>query len=558
MARSRSRRSLLFVMLVVASMACGALVTCSDDDPTCVPEYGYELKDGTCAGLPTEPCTDAFCGQSSTKCSKTYHVSASSPAKGDGSKAAPFAKLADAAKAATSGDCVLVASGSYTGTTFKGGANILGTGADSTVITGAGSAWALVMKGGTGGSVRGIGISGVGNGLYIDAAEGLHVDRVRINGATGVGLYARAAKNLELVQVTVRATSNGKISDTKASGAMGFILAGGTTATITRLLAEKNAQIGLYTADSVVTMTSSALVDSGSKTDETSRGVSLTCSSVSACKALGKSTLNGVEFWRNYCVSLSVMGVNTEVSKLTVSGTKQAIDSTTTQKYSNAVQAVAFRTGSFPLKPDQYHSSKLLMTDSTVENGEGAGVVIEFSSATLNKNTIKGNSDRGIWVQRTSGTAGHSVVLNSNTVEGNKLVAIGGTGAQNVTVNGGTASTTASKRQLLGSGEQMVGDGIQALNGSSFTVDMVTLAKNDRVSVVLDASAGKVSNCILDRKDPTKDDGILAQNGSTVTAKGNKDAKGGAVPAVQTSKSKVGLDPTPIFMPPAAPAPLIK
>ena len=458
--------------VLVAAFACGAILSCGDEEevpPTCIPGSGYELSDGTCAGLPSlSICGDTYCEDARETCAHKYYVSWSATPGGSGTMGAPLAKLADAAAVAASGDCVLVSAGSYGAASFKGGVNLLGAGAGSVTITpGSGKTRGLEITGGSGGLVRGVRVNGPGGGIHVDGTAGLRIEQVHVNGATGAGIYAGAAKNLSLKQVTVSGTGLGKIGKETITRAMGIVLTKGTSAKITRLLGLKSAQIGLYAVDSTVDISSSALVQNGKGADESSRGLVITCSSVSSCKALGKSTLTTVEVRDNYCVGVSLVGVLADLSGLQVTGTLAATDKTTQQKYANSVQVQAFRTKPFPLSTGQYHSAVVKMTGSTVTGGAGAGIVVEFSSATLNKNLVSTHEDRGIWVQRTADYAGHKVSLEENKVEGNRMVAIGGSQALNVTVKGGTASGTRTKRVIQGGKEMFPADGIMAARTQS-------------------------------------------------------------------------------------------
>jgi len=556
----RDRLSLASALASVI-LVCTLSLSCSDDEapPTCPPGFSYELADGSCVGVTTQHiCQGSYCKDAKIQCAKTYHVSSAAASSGDGSTSAPFQKLADAAMVATSGDCVLVASGSYAGASFKGGVSLLGVGADASIIKGSTKAAAVLeIKGGTGGVIRGFRIEGPGEGLSIQGTQNLKVEQVYISGATGASLYAGQADNLTLINVTTSGTTKGLIGKDTTPRAIGLVLTNGSSAKVTGLLAQKNGQIGHYSMDSVVTMSSSALVDNGVATDEASRGLHMGCSSVASCKALGQNSITGVLLRNNYLVSLSIVGVQVTLSNTTVNGTKHAIDSRTTYRYSNAVQILAYRPfkQGFPVPPGQYHSAKVTMNGCTVDNSEGAGVVVEFSSAVLKNNTISDNGDRGIWLQHIAGSTGQSVLLEGNKVEANTIVAIGGSRATNVTIKGGTASHTRTKRLLSMQSEEFPGDGIMAAMDSKFTVEAVSLVKNGRVSVVYDASSGSVANCKIDRKDLKLDDGILAQNNSQVSVKGNQDTKGVTLSAVTSLAQKVGLDDDDIPIPPSMAAP---
>ena len=141
------------VYLLVMVLVCSAILSCSDDEevpPTCIQGAGYELSDGTCAGLASlSVCGDTYCEDANEKCTHKYYVSRSAASGGSGAMGSPFARLADAAAVASGGDCVLVAAGAYGAATFAGGVNLLGAGAGSVTITpGSENARALEVTGG--------------------------------------------------------------------------------------------------------------------------------------------------------------------------------------------------------------------------------------------------------------------------------------------------------------------------------------------------------------------------------------------------------------------------
>jgi len=531
-------------------------ITCSEEkESACLPSIGFKLEDGTCAGPSTaEICAAEYCPDATLTCAQTYYVLAGAAAGGNGSQASPFALLADAAAKAVSGDCVLVGRGAYSTAQFSGGVNVLGVGPSSSSITpAAGSAWALAIKNGAGGVVRGFGLSGSSVGLVINGVKGLRVEQVVVSGATGVGLFASTATNLTLNQVTVRDTKNSKVGAGTSDSAMGLVLVGSSVAKLNRVLVSSNAQLGLLSSDSAVEISTSAFTSNGGTMNKTSSGVVISCSSLTSCKALAASKMSSVEMHNNFGASLIVAGCKADISKVKINGNKRAAD------IMRGIQVQGYFKYDGQGKVLESLGAQFTMADSTIANGEGQGVIIDFSTATLKNNKVSSNQGRGIWVQRTRSAVGQKVLLENNTVSDNQMVAIGGTDSQDVTIKGGTVSGTKLYPILVGGGVKKSGDGIQTLEGSSFTVEGVTVSKNERASIVVDgaSTASTVTNCTIQKVGAT-DDGILGQNGATVNASGNKDSKGAALAVVNIPGTKHSLDPNPMLMPAAMSAPQIK
>ena len=434
------------------------------------------------------------------------------------------------------------------------------------------NAAALSIKGGKGGMIRGLGLSGAGIGLIVNGTQDLTIDRVRVNGATGMGLYATGAKNLIIKATTVRSTASGKVGTGTSAVAMGLVLSNSTTATLSLVLVEQNQQVGLLASDSVVNWSTSAVLDNGGKKDQGSMGVTITCSSVAACqtlRTLGTSKLTGVELLRNYGVSFALTGSKAILSKIRISESKGAGDLV---DFARSLQVAAYRKKEFPVKTGEYFGADLELSDSVIDKGEGLGVIVELSSAKLTNNVISQHKERGVWLQSIEDTFGQKVLLDGNKVEDNALIGIGSTGADNVTIKGGAVSRTKLGLMLVGGSSLSMGDGIQVIprwylkegettptsKASKIAVTAVTLAQNDRASVLIDKSTGTVDNCKVDRKDPAKDVGILAQNSGKVQASGNKDGQGKPLAPVTVPGTKLAIDPFPLFMPAATQAPAVK
>lgn len=556
------------VGLLWAVILCWSVLACAEEEEEvpCAPKYGYQLRDGVCAGLASrEVCAETFCEDAAVSCAKKHYVLRSASGQGSGTQSSPYARLSHAAKAAVSGDCVLIGRGAYTSAEFVGGVSLLGTGAaGATVTPDKAGGNALLIKGGKGGVIRGLGLSGAGVGLLVDGTQDLTVEQVRVNGATGIGLYATGAKNLQLKAVTVRATAGGVVGTGSSAVAMGLVLVNGTTATLSRLLVEQNKQLGLMASDSVLSWSRSAVLDNGDRGDLGSMGVLITCSGIKACKdlkSLGASKLTDLELARNHGVSFALTGARATLSRVRISDGKGAGDKVGRAR---SVQVGAYRKKAFPVASGDISAAQLELTDSVIEKGARYGLIIELSSATLKNNVISHHLERGVWLQSIESALGQQVLLDGNKVEHNTKIGVGLSGADNVTITGGTISRTKLETSLLPKGGSVTtGDGVQVLSrmyldkggikeiykASKVKISAVTMVKNQRVSVIIDRSSGTVSNNTVDRLDPAKDDGILAQNSGTVQGSGNKDGQGNPLAPVTVPGTKVAVDPNPLWMP---------
>ena len=544
------RQNPIVSTLVLAGYVAAVAALCSacgDDEEgpnteTCPVGFGHILKDGTCAGiLHRDVCSEEYCADPGISCKKTYYVSANAASGGGGTRTAPFTRLSDAAKVADSGDCVLVGRGEHTGTEFRGGINVQGTGAGGTVIKPAsGTKSVLKVKDGSGGVIRGMSITGGAAGIAIDGAHKLRVEQVRISGTSGVGLHASSAKELSVSSTTVYGTKLGTVGAGADKMAMGIVLSKVSKARLTRVLVQMNPQIGILGSDSDMEVSWSAVVDNGSFEQNDSRAVSLVCTSVDTCKALGASKLTDVELYRNYGVGVFMEGTRAELSRVKVSASDK-----TNAGVASGVFVWPYWDRVLPISPGKFYSAALNMSGSAVEGCKGPGVTVELSTATLEDNTISKNEGFGIRLQTILSSMGQKVRLERNTVEDNRAAAIVGIKAEDVTIKGGTASRTKLEATIAGAKFVKMGDGMQILDGSKFTVESVSLVKNERASIVVDASTATVSNCTITRKDPSIDDGILAQNGGKVTATNNKDGQGKPLSAVQVKGVKVTVLATP-------------
>lgn len=517
------RMSRHFPLLICIGATQVGVGGCSDD-PTpleqCESGYSHRLKDESCAGVTTQTlCQGTYCPDSTVKCTNSLYVSAKAAAGGNGSQAKPFKDLPDAAKVAKSGDCVHVGPGAYLGALFSGGVSILGAGVKLVSVSPAKKGEpVLAMSGGSGGVVRGLELKGGSFGLVLSKIQGIKIEHTRVSGAEGVGLYAQEATGIVLDHVAVVKTKAVSMQKSTEEVGIGVLLNKNSVATIRFSLLQSNGQLGLMTSDSSVDITSSAVVDNGVQGGDGSGGIVLY--TTTSCKAAYTAKLSSLVVDDNRGVGITVAGPRTELNKVNVTKTRYG--------GGNMRQLSVQSTSSF------------IMRDSLVSESSGQGIVIDGSCVgenpepiyiKLNNNTISKNMDRGVWLQNIK--APKLVVLENNTVTGNLLVGIGGTMAAGVQVIGGSVSTTKKGPLPKGDSSDYMGDAIQALSSSSFTIKGVSFSNNGRLSVIFDSSGGEVSQSKFSAKVPA----VVVQNGSKgkVTNTGNKLDSGKSVNITEPS-----------------------
>ena len=492
---------------LVAGLLLGPLVACSDEaaDPP-KPSCDVKLSDGTCAGvrLPTI-CSETYCAacsgcqQTGPTCKKTLHVSAGA-AGGDGSSGKPFGEIAAAAGKAAAGDCILVAGGSYAAATLVGGVSLLGAGADVVTISAAKGAYALTIKGGSGGALRGVTLSGEGRGLMVDSVKGLHVEQLRTDGVRALGIVARKSGGLTLHEVMVHKTRD----DGAGKYGVGLVLAEGSQAKLTQVVIQDSASQGLLASESALSLSAAAVTGSGLY------GVAVDCSVDAACQgalasSIDKTLLNG-----NGGVGLWVRGAKLSVKDSEVGNTKLA---------SGLARGV-----------DVQGKAQIEISGSKIHHSAGQGIVIDDSAGKLTQNKINDNDERGVWIQ-CSGAV--NLTLDNNEIADCKLVGVGTVGCSGITIKGGTVARIKKTPVLMGSTSVEIGDGVQLLNKSDVTVDGVTIDAAGRVGLLIDDAVGTISNSTIGG---TADD-LVVQNAQTSAQKlsNNKDAGGKTLGATTPS-----------------------
>jgi hypothetical protein len=488
---------------LITCLALGPLVACSDDtvDPP-KPSCDVKLSDGTCAGvrLPLI-CGETYCAacsgcqQTGPTCKKTLHVSAGA-AGGDGSSGKPYSEIAAAAGKAAAGDCILVASGTYGAATLVGGVSLLGAGADVVTINATKGGYALTVKGGSGGTLRGVSLSGEGRGLLVDSVKGLHVEQLRSDSVRELGIVARKSGGLTLNEVMVRKTRD----DGAGKYGVGVVLAEGSQAKLTQVVIQDSASQGLLASESALSLSASTVTGSGLY------GVAVDCSVDAACQGALASSIDKSLLNENGGVGLWVRGAKLSVKDSEVGKTKLA---------SGLARGVEVQ-----------GKAQIEISGSKIHHSAGQGIVIDDSAGKLTQNRITDNEERGVWIQ-CSGAS--NLTLDGNEITDCKMVGVGTVGCTGVTIKGGKVARIKKTPVLVGNTSVEIGDGVQLLDKSDVTVDGVTVDAAGRVGLLIDDAVGTISNSTIDGSAGN----LVVQNAQTSaqTLNNNKDAGGKALSA---------------------------
>ena len=129
----------------------------------------------------------------------------------------------------------------------------------------------------------------------------------------------------------------------------------------------------------------------------------------------------------------------------------------------------------------------------TVEKNQGAGVLVDgtLTKATIKNSTVSENKERGVWLQKVTGTLDNPAVrIEGSTMTKNGVIGMGGVEARGIIIVGGTvAFTQAAPIATDISGSEMVGDGIGLFGGTTdFKADGTTIADNARAAGLVDGS----------------------------------------------------------------------
>ena len=137
--------------------------------------------------------------------------------------------------------------------------------------------------------------------------------------------------------------------------------------------------------------------------------------------------------------------------------------------------------------------ARLELDGFTVEKNQGPGIVIDgaATTASIKGSTISENGERGIWVQRVSGTLdAPAVKIEASQLVKNKIVGLGSVEARGIIVIGGRiAETIAAPVVTTLDKPEEVGDGFGFFDKSSdLKIDGTTLESNARAAGVVDGS----------------------------------------------------------------------
>jgi len=422
---SRTER---WLRVTVALVWVWVAVSCSDDSSPKTEPCEHPLTDGSCAGVTrSEICASPYCTGASS-CLNVWHVQQGASAGGDGSTASPYATLEQGAKRVVAGDCIALASGSYSGVTLAGGVSLLGTGAQHVTISNTAPGQpALSMTSGTGALLRGFTLSSAGVGLRLRDSQGTVVDQVKVALAHEIGIDARRAKQLVITNTQVEqvvahtvppsgdagpgpdAGADGGSGASSAFG-VGVLLAQGSSARLTQCAIQQSATQGVLADGSSIVLEESAVTKSGLF------GVVIQCAA--GCAAAGSEIRDSVISY-SQGIGLLVSGV-----KLTATGN----DIGHTQYAAGLARAVQIQL-----------QAAVTLQDNVVHHSAAQGIVLDDATGTLDQNRVENNQERGIWLQH---VATPGVVLSGNIVTGNQRAGIGATLSTAVTISGGRVEGT--------------------------------------------------------------------------------------------------------------------
>lgn len=414
---------------------------CDGGGPTTPSECPEEnVVWGECAGVPAGAVCDAETCAEGVDCASI-------------DLAATDAELATKAAAASAGTCITLAPGSYAAVTLPGGVSLLGRSADDVKVAG------LVLDSGEGAVVRGVGV-GAG-GIEVNGATGVRIESVRITGdaATfrdGIALHDGA----EATIVTTTIASAGRVG----------VDADGSSVFLHRTIVSGGAYGGVWAQGPecapdcqcperpAVGLTSSVLRDNA-YVGLVARGVSLTLegTDITATASVESGPLIGE----------GGLGVSVDSCSIAAAKRVRVLD--------NLAWGV------------------LVDGATAALGGEGEDETIEIS----------GNEARGLWIQNVSCGTGQCVTLHHGTLDGNLGVGIGVSGSAQGVILCKTAVTGTKAIALSvenGTGDSpLVGDGIDWLDGSDVTIEEVTLAGNERQSLLIDGpvTKGTIKSLIL-------------------------------------------------------------
>jgi hypothetical protein len=421
------------------------------------------------------------------------------------------ADLATKLAAATSGTCLALAPGQYGLINLPGGVSLLGRSAASVKLGG------VIVGAGSGAVLRGIGVGSSGVEL--------------LGGASGVRIES------------VRTTGDPKVSRD------GVTLHPGTSATVVTSTLDGAGRMGIFAEDADVTL-DRTVVSGAHVAGIWIQGSS--CDATCTCQARPTLTANSSIIRDNHRLGLSARGTVVNLSCTDVTGT-QVGDTYEFGQRGGGVTAA---------ECSDVSATKLRVLDSA-----DWGVLIDGSIAKLGSekspdDTVEiSRNKRGLWVQNVvesvvQGTGcmdvGGCVALHNGTLMENRGVGIGVAGeTRGMIICKATVMNTFSVN--LPVSDEMgklgflkaVGDGLNWLDGSEVVIEALTLADNERQSLLIDGPAsGNIMSMSLSGSDVTN--APLQQN----LAMGDAQPTLGSGVSLASQETRKFAVPLPLALPP--------
>ncbi|MFH2005401.1 MAG: right-handed parallel beta-helix repeat-containing protein [bacterium] len=450
------KTTIVFTTLCVA----GALVACGDgggdDVLQCVELSGADA----CAGVnETSLGTGTWYTDSlgSVSCTEVLYVRAGATG-GTGTEAAPFGDLPEAAAVAGPGACIALAAGTYTGAALPPSVSLLGRGSAQTTVTGSGAP-AVSVAGGSQVLIRGLHLTGDGAGLVIIQAQDLTVESVLVDDTRGKGIAVEDATGIALLQVRIAAVL--PVTQAADDVGVGLLVKRSADIQVRQSLIEDCQGSGLIHYGKAFSVEQSVV------RNNTEYGIAAACADAS-CVPAPAITISDSLVEGNQGVGIWLNQVTADIHGTTVRGT------------------VRDRFGlSRSLEGVELPNIQLM--NSTVEGGEDLGVFLHASNGVLDNNVISGHGGRGTWIQNEPGAADVIVNITATQVLNNYQVGIGVLGSCDVTVSGGEISGTILDTVPTDTGNVEQGDGMQALEASTVTVDNMLFQLNERKAILADS-----------------------------------------------------------------------
>lgn len=411
-------------------------------------------------GVPVDPvCADPTC-TGDVACSAVVTVSDASA-------------LAGASASATAGTCIALAPGSYGAATLPAGVSLLGRGADFVTVAG------IDAQAG-GATVRGVTV-GAG-GLTVSGAGAFSVAGVRVGGATGDGISAKAGVSLSVHESEVLSAQGVAL---RADGATDLVVHG-------------------FVVDGTNGPGLAALCDDG-------------------CACTSTATIERTLVREATHVGMFLRGVGATIDGLEIGGTQ--VDGLEPSSGGGLVVAGCAEVEASHMN---VHDNAFFgaLVDSSVAHfgspGEEDGIIIHANVL-------------GVWFQGKD--AGGEV--GGADISGNQGVGLGASGqTKGIIIHASQIRDTTKKVLVVfGGGSEEVGDGLLWSDGAEVEVDDVVVSNSARQPVLIDgavAAGSSIAHLTLEGSDAGKS--ILQQN---LPSGGLSPTLGAATPAIDAQAAAV-------------------